>query len=165
MKFALAACLFLWAAAAQARCQLPVVSGQPSVDLEHIFCGEVRRDGRAVGFHSRPGGRNPDTVSDTTEMRPDPARPGIYSLFRFRITSDGRSGTKSLSTMFPDHCDADNVIAAIRHAYRTGRKQDRGFNGESGPDCQDRNGRSFRIEGFTASERGQVVITTAYPGR
>jgi len=165
VKLALAAGLALWAGVAQARCPPPPVSGTPPVDMEHIFCGEVRRDGRAVGFHSRPGGHNPDTVSGTDEMRPDRVRPGIYALLKFRISSDGRSGIKSLSTMFPDHCDADNVIAAIRHAYRTGQKQDRGFHGESGPDCQDRNGRSFRIEGFTATKGGQVVIVTAYPGR
>lgn len=165
MRFALAFLGLLWAASAEARCPLPVAEGTPPINLEHIFCGEVRHDGRAVGFHSRPGGRNPDSVSDTHDQRPDARRPGIYSLHRFRVTEDGRSGIKTLSTMFPDHCDADAVIAAIRHAYRTGAKEDRSFSGSSGPSCQDREGKSFRIEGFTGTDRGRVVIVTAYPGR
>lgn len=147
------------------RCPLPSPAGSPPVHTEHIFCGEVRRDGRAVGFHSRPGGNNPDTVSGTDDIRTDPRRPGIYTLFRFRITDDGRSGIKSLSTMFPDHCDAPDVVAAIQNAYRTGAKQDRSFSGLSGSRCADGNGRPFRIEGFTATQGGQVVIVTAYPGR
>lgn len=154
-----------WAGSAAAACPMPMETGTPPVHAEHIFCGEVRRDGRAVGFHSRPGGRNPATVSETDERRPDSRRPGIYTLFRFRITEDGRSGIKTVSTMFPDHCDAYDVVAAIQHAYRTGVKQDRGFNGLSGPSCADSNGRAFRIEGFTTMHAGRVEIVTAYPGR
>lgn len=165
MRYWLVGFLLVWVSSAEARCPLPTPSGSPRVNAEHVFCGEVRRDGRAVGFHSRPGGRNPDTVSGTDEKRPDAKRPGLYTLFGFHIAQDGRSGLKTVSTMFPDHCDAESVIAAIQHAYRTGEKQDHAFQGESGPACRDASGRSFRVEGFTAIERGQVVVVTAYPGR
>lgn len=155
----------MWAGSALARCPPAVPAGTPAVRAEHIFCGEVRWDGRAVGFHSRPGGINPESVSDTDEARPDPRRPGIYTLFRFRISAHGRDGIKTVSTMFPDHCDADAVIAAVRHAYRTGKRGERDFHGLSGPTCQDRNGKPFQIEGYTDMRNGTVVITTAYPGR
>lgn len=166
MRSLLAVCVLVgWSGAALARCPMPMETGTPPVRGEHIFCGEVRHDGRAVGFHSRPGGRNPPSVSETTEKRADPRRPGLYTLFRFRITEDGWSGIKSVSTMFPDHCDAYEVVAAIQHAYRTGTKQDGGFSGLSGPSCTDSSGKAFRIEGFTAMQGGRVVIVTAYPGR
>lgn len=151
------------ASPAAARCPAGLSTGTPPVAAQHIFCGEVRRDGRAVGFHSRPGGVNPATVSGTTTVRPDPRRPGIYNLSRFRITEQGRSGIKSLSTMFPDHCDAPAVVAAIQHAWRTGTKQDRSFSGLSGSFCADGSGKPFRIQGFTGTEGGRIIIVTAYP--
>ena len=165
LRLVLALLGVLWGGPALARCVPPADQGAPPVRGQHIFCGEVRRDGRAVGFHSRPGGHNPAGVSDTGDRRPDPRRPGIYSLFGFRITEDGRTGTKALSTMFPDHCDPAQVLAAIRHAWRTGTRGDAGFNGLSGDACTTEDGRPFRIEGFTANQGGRMVIVTAYPGR
>lgn len=160
----LAAALCLgWVSPALARCPAPAAAGAPAVNTTHIFCGEVRGDGRVVGFHSRPGGINPPTVSETDEMRRDRRVPGVYTLHRFRITEHGRSGIKGMSTLFPDHCDADAVIAAIQHAYRTGTREDRSFTGQSGPSCMDTAGKQFRIQGFTATQGGRVVVTTAYP--
>jgi len=163
-SLAAALCLGLgWASPALARCPAPASAGVPAVNTAHIFCGEVRRDGRVVGFHSRPGGVNPATVSETDEIRRDRRVPGVYTLHRFRIAEHGRSGMKGMSTMFPDHCDADAVIAAIQHAYRTGTQEDRSFSGQSGPTCMDTAGKPFRIQGFTAMQGGRVVVTTAYP--
>lgn len=153
------------AGSALARCVPPQDQGTPPVRGAHIFCGEVRRDGRAVGFHSRPGGRDPASVSDTGDRRPDRRRPGIYSLFGFQITEDGRTGTKALSTMFPDHCDATQVLAAIRHAWRHGNHVEDKFSGWSGDACRTEDGQPFRIEGFTASKGGNVVIVTGFPAR
>ncbi len=155
----------VWGGPALARCVPPADQGSPPVRGQHIFCGEVRRDGRAVGFHSRPGGHNPASVSDTGDRRPDRRRPGIYSLFGFQITEDGRTGTKALSTMFPDHCDATQVLAAIRHAWRQGNHVEGKFSGLSGDACRTEDGQPFRIEGFTANKGGSVVIVTAFPAR
>jgi hypothetical protein len=153
----------LGASSALARCSAPLAAGAPPVKAQHIFCGELRHDGKATGFHSRPGGQNPPSVSETEDRRADPKRPGIYTLYRFRITDHGRSGVKTMSTMFPDHCDADAVIAAIRHAWNTGTRQDRSFSGQSGPTCHDGNDKPFRIRGFTGMQDGRIVIVTAYP--
>jgi hypothetical protein len=157
-------CLGLgWTTPSQARCPAGLSDGTPPVNAQHIFCGEVRRDGRAVGFHSRPAGLNPPTVTRTEQVRPDPRRPGVYTLMRFRITEHGRSGEKGLSTMFPDHCDTADVIAAIQHAFRTGIREEQSFSGASGPSCMDSAGKPFRIQGFTRRQDGRVVIVTAYP--
>ena len=32
----------------------------PAINLEHIFHGEINRRGKPVGFHSRPGGEDPE---------------------------------------------------------------------------------------------------------
>ena len=150
-------------ARAQVACPRPWSSGSPAVKADHIFCGEINAKGRAVGFHSRPGGRNPDTVANTDESRPDPRHPGIYTISRFHITEHGRTEVKTLSTMFPDRCDSDAVIAAIQHAYAHGTRTADRFAGPSGPTCTDNRGQGFRIQGYTGNRGGRTVIMTAYP--
>ena len=150
-------------ASARVACPAPMAEGTPPVKAQHIFCGEINRSGKAVGFHSRPGGSNPDSIDNTRSPRPDPRRPGIYTLSRFRINEDGQSATKALSTMFPDHCSAEDVLAAIRHAFNTGRRSDGAFSGMSGTRCTDLNGQAFHIQGFTGTMSGRTFIITAYP--
>lgn len=48
------------------------------VNHTHIFCGELNRRGRLVGFHSRPGGRNPATVAGFN-ITQAPNSQGIYA--------------------------------------------------------------------------------------
>lgn len=163
MKLALIAVLTALASPGWARCVEGLSEGTPPVRQAHIFCGEVRPDGRAVGFHSRPGGENPARVTETTDRRADPTRPGVYTLHRFRITEGERSGVKTLSTMFPDHCDGAAVVAAIQNAYRVGTGDGERFRGPSGPSCVDERGNAFGIEGFTTTRDGRVRIVTAYP--
>lgn len=150
-------------ATAQVTCPQTMAGGSPPVKAQHIFCGEINRDGRAVGFHSRPGGRNPATVSNVKRHEADSRHPGIYTLFRFDITERGVTRQKAVSTMFPDACSARDVIAAIQHAYNTGTRGGGAFNGMSGPSCTDSAGRQFRIKGFTGTRNGQTFIATAYP--
>ena len=50
-------------------------TGQPSVALTHIFCGQINRD-VAEGFHSRPGNRDPSCAK-------------AYNYQRFRDDQDG----------------------------------------------------------------------------
>lgn len=137
---------------------------QPPVDVDHIFCGEINARNRAVGFHSRPGGVNPRTVGDTDDITVDAPFPGAYEIRDFTITVDAISRTKSISTMFPDDCSYDDVLAAIRHAYdnRTSANGNRFF-GPSGPTCRDRDGDAFDILGYTMADGGDLYITTAFP--
>ena len=154
----------LWALPATARdtCQEGMSDGMPRVELRHIFCGEINRSGKAVGFHSRPGGVNPPTVSGTGTPRPVRGYPGLYNLTRFQITQHGRTETKGISTLYPDKCSAEDVIAAIQHAFTTGQHDDRAFHGMSGPGCTDDTGKSFPITGFV-DRRGGPHIRTGYP--
>ncbi len=160
--------ILAWPAAAQAQghgraeCAGGQSGGSPRVELRHIFCGEINRRGLAVGFHSRPGGHNPPTVSGTPAPRPIPGHPGLYNLTRFQISQDGQTGTKGISTMYPDKCSAADVVAAIQHAYNNGQRTEEQFRGLSGPSCTDAEGRPFPIVGFT-DRRGGLHIRTGYP--
>ena len=159
---AFAAVPLLQPAAARETCRDGLSDGSPRVELRHIFCGEINRRGQAVGFHSRPGGVNPPTVSGTGASRPVRGHPGLYNLLRFQITQDGRTETKGISTLYPDKCSAEDVIAAIQNAYNTGRHNDQQFRGPSGPSCTDDDDRPFPITGFT-DHRGGSHIRTGYP--
>ena len=49
-------------------------SSGPQVNQAHVFCGEFSNI-RPKGFHSRPGGRNPNTVANL-QITQYPSRPG-----------------------------------------------------------------------------------------
>lgn len=146
----------------QSACREGPSSGTPRVETRHIFCGEINRRGLAVGFHSRPRGRNPPTVSGTGAPRSVAGHPGLYNLIRFQISEGGQTGTKGISTMYPDKCSAADVVAAIQHAYNNGQHNEERFTGPSGPSCTDADGRPFPIAGFTG-RRGGLHIRTGYP--
>lgn len=87
--------------------------GGPRINQAHVFCGEWDdRRSRAKGFHSRPGGRNPGTVGGLDVSQP-PNRDGIYGV-RWRFA--GKRGDDKFSTMFPDHCTRESVLASIAYA-------------------------------------------------
>jgi hypothetical protein len=143
-------------------CRNGLSGGSPQVELRHIFCGEINRGGKAVGFHSRPGGVNPETVSGTREGRPVRGHPGLYNLTRFQITQNGETATKGISTLYPDKCSASDVIAAVQYAYNNGEVHGQQFRGMSGPSCTGDDGQPFPIMGFTGG-RGGARIRTGYP--
>jgi len=154
---------FSHTASAQVACPQANSGGAPVVHNQHIFCGEINNGGRAVGFHSRPGGINPATVTNTGA--PVPRAPtGVYNLQNFNITQGGVTRQKTLSTMFPDACSQANVIAAIQNAVlhaTQGGAPGGGFRGPSGASCQAGTPlASFDITGFLDGA-GEVI--TAWP--
>ncbi|MDR6679856.1 EndoU domain-containing protein [Pseudomonas oryzihabitans] len=149
-------------ASAQVSCPAPDAAGNPVVHQQHIFCGEINKKGYAVGFHSRPGGVNPQTVTDTSSPEQIKSAPeGIYLLRKFSITEGGRSGQKALSTMFPDACSQADVVAAIQNAVQHSKVSSGQFTGPSGSSCQAGTpAASFDIVGYLDDD-GEVI--TAWP--
>jgi hypothetical protein len=148
--FAVLAVLFLLAAAAFARRAPTLSATDPPINLTHIFEGEINRKGRPVGFHARPGGRNP-TGARVVRVLDEPNRLGVYTAEVEILTQDGRWLQKR-STFYPDRMSRDEVVAAILNAYRrraTGASEK--FRGPSGL--------GFTIEGWHQNGR----INTAYP--
>lgn len=150
-------------AAAKVDCPLRYNSGgRPLVHENHIFCGDVSVEYNAGGFHSRPNGENPKTIRDTDDRRTTTEMPaGIYVLHDFTIDGrEGRTAVKHKSTMFPDHCKMEDVIAAIQHAAR-GHRPNEVFDASSGESCQAGDPLApFQIH-VTLGDDGQVV--SAYP--
>ena len=122
----------------------------PPVNLTHIFEGEINRKGRPVGFHARPGGRNPSGAR-LVRVVDRPNRQGVYTAEVEIRTQDGR-WLKKRSTFYPDRMSREEVVAAILNAYRrrsTGAPRSSAARREQG----------FTIEGYYQNGR----INTAYP--
>ena len=118
----------------------------PPINLTHLFAGEINRRGKPVGFHSRPGGVDPQG-GGVVRIVDRPNRSGVYTA----VVWIGRRGRTKFSTFYPDRLTRAQVIAAILSAFRKGRRNGEGFRGPSGL--------GFTIEGYYQGGR----IQTAYP--
>ena len=147
LLLSLTAALLPWAAAARPGPELSATS--PPINVTHIFEGEINRKGRPVGFHSRPGGRNPANAR-VVRIMDGPNRQGIY-VAEVEIRDGSGRWLKKTSTFYPDRMSRADVTAAILQAFkgRTGKGEK--FRGPSG--------RGFTIEGYFQNGR----INTAWP--
>ena len=119
----------------------------PAVNETHIFEGEVNKRGKPVGFHARPGGRDPQGAR-VMRIVDRPNRRGVYTAEVEIKNGEGR-WLRKRSTFFPDGMDRAAVLSAYRS--RTTGNADK-FRGPSG--------KGFTIEGWLL-EDGR--INTAYP--
>lgn len=87
----------------------------PPINADHVFCGEVRNNGTAAGFHSRPGGANPATVANFVVTQVPNAN-GVYGGNVTLVNPNGANPTK-FSTMFPDSCSQAEVVQSILYAH------------------------------------------------
>lgn len=121
----------------------------PPVNLTHIFEGEINKRGKPVGYHSRPGGKDPANAR-VARVIDRPNRVGVYTA-EVEIRSGSRWLSKR-STFYPDRMNRDAVVQAILNAFknRTSGSSEK-FRGPSG--------RGFTIEGYYQNGR----INTAHP--
>ncbi|HEX2643669.1 MAG TPA: EndoU domain-containing protein [Thermoanaerobaculia bacterium] len=125
-------------------------STAPPINETHIFEGEINRRGSPVGFHARPGGRNPSGAR-VIRIIQGPNRDGVYVAQVEIRDRDGRWLRKT-STFYPDRLARADVLRAILSAWRgrtTGGAEK--FRGPSG--------QGFTIEGYFQNGR----INTAWP--
>jgi len=122
----------------------------PNINQWHIFDGEINRSGKPVGFHSRPGGRDP-SIARIKSIRDKPNRAGVYTA-NIEIR-DGNQWKGKFSSFFPDSMSREEVLTAILNAYdNSDNPKAQPFEGPSGL--------GFRIQGYTSSRGG---INTAFP--
>lgn len=122
----------------------------PALNLHHIFEGEINRKGKPVGYHSRPGGNDPDGAR-VVSVKDGPNRLGVYTA-NIEIR-DGNQWKSKFSSFFPDNMSQQEVTKAILNAYNNSNdKKKQPWQGPSGL--------GFDIQGYTMS-RGD--INTAFP--
>lgn len=127
---------------------------EPPISLTHVFEGEINRRGKAVGFHHRPGGRDPSHAC-VTRILDGPNAAGVYTAEVAVWDGDaGRWRAKSaLSSMFPDRLTRNQVIAAVLHAFRNAVvRKGAAFTGPSG--------HRFAVRGYVLRD-GRII--TAFP--
>jgi hypothetical protein len=128
-------------------------STDPPVNVSHIFEGQINKRGKPVGFHARPGGRNPANAR-VVRILDGPNRAGVYTA-DVEIRDGGHDGGQWLgknSTFYPDAMSREEVIEAVLHAFRSRTSgSSEKFRGPSG--------HGFTIEGYFQNGR----INTAYP--
>lgn len=124
---------------------------RPAINLEHIFAGEVNKRGKPVGYHSRPGGIDPDGAR-VVRIVEGPNRTGVY-VAEIEVRNEAGRWLKKRSTFYPDRLRREEVVAAILHAWNHRTKgRNNPFRGPSGE--------GFEIEGRPL-DGGD--INTAYP--
>ena len=121
----------------------------PAINLHHVFQGEINRKGKAVGFHSRPGGKDPSTAR-LVRMRDQPNRAGVYTA-QIEVR-DGSQWKEKFSSFFPDSMSQEQVTQAILTAFENSDKKKQPWRGPSGL--------GFDIQGYTLSKGD---INTAFP--
>lgn len=142
--------------------------GNPTIDQEHLFCGEINRENRPSGYHSLTVDP-PPTDSVVEAVGPVETFPG--GVYRRRVQFLG--GRAKLSTFFPDHCTAEAILNSVRYAadHQTGKGRPWGVLGPSAPDAPETPGRYCRttenkpmILRLGISQRDGILrIHTAFP--
>lgn len=87
----------------------------PKVNLHHVFCGELNAQGKAVGYHSNPNGMTPSTYLSHGSSQP-PNAAGIYQWNDIRLSLQGKTVQKPVSSMFPNKCSQAQVVSSIQYA-------------------------------------------------
>ncbi len=136
----------------------------PKVNLKHIFHGEINRRGKAVGFHARPGGRDPDDAG-VLKVIDGPNFLGVYVA---KVAIGGRRyrwhrwhrWQQKRSTFFPDRYSVEDVVRIILEAWGSGQcvQVEPAWQDPQHFRCPTK--RAFAIEGWTDA-LGR--INTAYP--
>lgn len=132
----------------------------PPLNLRHVHCGEIKRNGDVVGMHSR-------AIFDTApvkEMQAQPPQPN--GLYNARVFFE--NGKSKNSTFYPDNCSVEQITSSILHAVRNSHAPGKpwgrlGCSAPARPDpkyCMGPAGQRFVIR-FAPLNDGR--INTAFP--
>lgn len=93
----------------------------PAVALTHIFCGEIKDQGKTVeGFHSRPHNRNP-TCAKASGLEENISGLRCFSNVAVRDAKNNKWMPRTVKTkhycFFPESWSIADTIARIRAVY------------------------------------------------
>lgn len=124
----------------------------PEINLGHVFEGAINSKGRPTGFHSRPGGKDPQFARIKKILSP-PNSGGVYTAKVEIYDPRDKRWKEKFSTLFPDSMSRSQVIQAILHAWNHRNTGDKiKWEGPSGS--------GFIIQGYLNRRSN---INTAYP--
>ncbi len=134
------------------------IADKMTIELDHVLFGEINPKGKAVGFHSRPGGIDPGTARVSQRLTPPDAN-GIYTgkVEIFDSAKNQWIAKRGFSSFYPDRLSAKEVEGAIRNAYADALRRGDIANGAWTGDS----GLGFKIQGYVNNGK----ISTAFPVR
>jgi hypothetical protein len=144
----------------------------PEINRPHVFCGEIKANGEAVGFHSRPGGNNPVFGTGGVFATPgttSPAAPAVSAIYTGTPVTVNTVRKRNLSTFFPNQCTIDQVTKSIRYAYQNTASTANPYVGDSGPAgadatyCRTGANATFSIRMYVHGNGLQALLNSAYP--
>ncbi|WP_373086803.1 EndoU domain-containing protein [Sneathiella sp.] len=125
---------------------------EPSINLSHIFDGEINRHGKPVGLHVAPAAAD-SAHAQLKKILSGPNRVGVYTAIVRIFDPNELKWKEKFSSIFPDRLSRQEIIAAILNAVS--RKPV-----ASGAKWRGPSGRGFMIEGYQSKDG---TINTAYP--
>ncbi|MBE7638363.1 hypothetical protein GUA87_16010 [Sneathiella sp. P13V-1] len=124
----------------------------PSVNLTHIFLGEINKKGKATGLHHLKGGQ-PTQNARLKKILSTANRFGIYTAMIQIRDLKNNTWKEKFSSMFPNTYSKQQVLDVILKAYRNADlRKGQKWGGPSG--------KGYRIEGYLLRD-GRII--TAYP--
>lgn len=124
----------------------------PSLNLTHIFDGEINRHGKPVGFHVAP--KDPmGAKSRIKKILSGPNRAGIYTAIVEIYDPATQQWKEKFSSFYPDDFSRQQIIDSILFAHSNNRLPE-------GSRWRGPSGHGFLIEGYRF---GNGDINTAYP--
>lgn len=160
--FSLIVSTLLWSSVAQAKTchqnHTAWSNTKPAVNVGHVITGEINKNGKAVGFHSRSGGHDP-AGANMIKVLKGPNAKGIYTGQVTLCNGAGWTAKNGFSSFFPDSWTQDQVVQKIIEAHAAAGSPKTGkFSGKVD---------GITIEGYMCNE-GQANcpkgnINTAYP--
>ncbi|WP_293951224.1 EndoU domain-containing protein [Sneathiella sp.] len=125
---------------------------KPTINLTHIFEGEINRSGKPVGFHVAP--KEPmGAKSRIRKVMSGPNRAGVYTAMVEIYDPGERRWKEKFSSFFPDDFSRQQVIDSILFALANNMLP-------KGARWRGPSGHGFLIEGYRYSSGD---VNTAYP--
>lgn len=126
------------------------------MDVGHIFCGEINKRGKGVGYHFFKNKVFPSSIKAKNTTKISKVSASIYKVQDFLIIQHDKKVTKKLSTMFPLECEKEQVANSIAYVALTNKKQTPKDNDKY---CLNSDGETYNIKIY----KNNKVISTGFP--
>ncbi|MCF8469059.1 MAG: EndoU domain-containing protein [Sneathiella sp.] len=124
----------------------------PSINLTHIFKGQINKHGKPVGFHDASRVVEPDG-SKIKKIVSGPNKAGVYTAIVEIYDPGEKKWKEKFSSFYPDDLSKQQIIEAILNAISHDMLQ-------SSAKWRGPSGHGFMIEGYRTRTG---AIATAYP--
>lgn len=95
--------------------------GDPKVNMIHIFCGQIKKQSKATGFHCHPGGNNPESAKASDVVK-DPENDKEYGSYNTVEVWNKDTWVKKgprPTTFWPTSMSIPDVVSTVQKLYNS----------------------------------------------